>query len=338
MNYRGSYRHLLGNAKAAMLAAIEVYNKPCFQYRDECFVILLLNAWELALKALLSKNKKSIFYPKKRGEPYRTLSWRDGLSRAEKHFPKRINSLAVRKNLDLLGTYRDNAVHFYNAKGFGTVVYSLAQTSIVNFKDLVQDSFGLDLSEEISWQLLPLALNPPVDPIQYISQGGGPQRGTNPAVSQFISEIAAATEEVEAASGDTGRLMTFFAVKLESTKKIEKADVVVGIQKADSSSGPLAIVKTQDPNISHPLRQTDVLKEVGTLHGRKFTSYVFQAVAWKHDIKSNPTYCWEATEGVLVRYARDIIPWIKKLSPQSLETAVNDYRQDMRERRKRSKK
>jgi hypothetical protein len=54
MNYRGSYRHLLRNGKAALLAAIEIYNKPRFEYRDECFVILLLNAWELALKALLS--------------------------------------------------------------------------------------------------------------------------------------------------------------------------------------------------------------------------------------------------------------------------------------------
>ena len=28
MNYRGSYRHLLKNSKAALLAAIEIYNKP----------------------------------------------------------------------------------------------------------------------------------------------------------------------------------------------------------------------------------------------------------------------------------------------------------------------
>jgi len=65
MNYRGSYRKLLGNAKAAMMAAIEIYNKPAFRYPDECVVILLLNAWELILKAALSKNGKSIFYPKR---------------------------------------------------------------------------------------------------------------------------------------------------------------------------------------------------------------------------------------------------------------------------------
>lgn len=30
-----------------MPAAIEIYNKPQIAYRDECFVILILNAWEL---------------------------------------------------------------------------------------------------------------------------------------------------------------------------------------------------------------------------------------------------------------------------------------------------
>ena len=40
MNYRGSYRHLLRNAKAAMLAAIEIYNKPRFDYREECRLTL----------------------------------------------------------------------------------------------------------------------------------------------------------------------------------------------------------------------------------------------------------------------------------------------------------
>ena len=91
MNYRGSYRHLLRNAKAAMLGAIEIYNKPQFDYRDECFVILLLNAWELLLKALLSKKKKSIFYPKKRKEPYRTLSLQDAL--VKRHSCFRLNSI-----------------------------------------------------------------------------------------------------------------------------------------------------------------------------------------------------------------------------------------------------
>ena len=39
------------SAKAAMLAAIEIYNKTAFEYREEAFCILMINAWEVLLKA-----------------------------------------------------------------------------------------------------------------------------------------------------------------------------------------------------------------------------------------------------------------------------------------------
>src|SRR6266436_5862396 len=156
MNYRGSSRHLSRNAQSALLGAIEIYNKPGFQYRDECFVILLLNAWELLLKAIVSKNGGSIYYPKKRKDPsYRTVSVTDALARAERLFPKSIQILPIQHNLSLLSTYRDNAIHFYNEPGFGLLVYSLAQTSILNFRDLLLATFGSNLAKHISWSLMP---------------------------------------------------------------------------------------------------------------------------------------------------------------------------------------
>jgi hypothetical protein len=44
---------LLKKAEAALLSALELYNKPDFKYREESFSILMLNAWELLLKAKL---------------------------------------------------------------------------------------------------------------------------------------------------------------------------------------------------------------------------------------------------------------------------------------------
>ncbi len=74
MNPFGSYRALLGNATSALTAALEIYNKPRITYRDECTVILIVNAWELLPKALLSKNRIRIYYRKRTGQPYRTYS------------------------------------------------------------------------------------------------------------------------------------------------------------------------------------------------------------------------------------------------------------------------
>lgn len=66
INYRGSYRKLAGNSTSAMMAAVEIYNKPRFAYRDEVSVIVMMNAWELLLKAIVSKAGKSIFEKKER--------------------------------------------------------------------------------------------------------------------------------------------------------------------------------------------------------------------------------------------------------------------------------
>lgn len=42
---------LLDKSVAAMLGALEVYNKPNFPHRTDTFAILAFNAWELLLKA-----------------------------------------------------------------------------------------------------------------------------------------------------------------------------------------------------------------------------------------------------------------------------------------------
>lgn len=334
MNYRGSYRHLLRNSKAALLAAIEIYNKPRIEYRDESFVILLINAWELILKALVSKNGGSIFYRKRRHEPYKTLSCADAFSKAERYFPAGIAPLPVRRNLELLTGFRDNAVHFYNQAGFGAVIYALAQTSIINYRDLLRESFNMDLAEHINWSLLPLGISPPVDPVEYIAGRAASAKQPTPAVRQFLLTLASAADEVKKAGADTGRLLTVFNVKLESTKKIQKADVLVGVEKQTTVAGPLTIVRTIDPNLSHPLRQKEVVAQIADLHGIRFSPYVFQAIVWKYKLKEDPIYCWRATEGVLTRYSNDIVPRIRQLTKSEVEAALLGYRAHRRKKPK----
>jgi len=336
MNYRGSSRHLLRNAKSALLAAIEIYNKPGFKYRDECFVILLLNAWELFLKALISKGGGSIYYPKKRKEPYRTLSMVDAFGKVEKSFPKKIGYLPVGANLRLLNTYRDNAVHFYNEREFGILIYSLGQTGIVNLKDLMRETFAVDLEDDLSWQLMPLGLKPPIDPIAYISKNARAEKQSS-ATKQFLSALVSSLSEVDDAGADAGRLLTVFKVALESVKKIEKSDLVVGIKgraaAGDEERGPLIVTKIRDPNVTHPLRQKELLKSVGNLHGQKFTSNTFQALCHKFGFKSDAKFCWKSTEGVLTKYSNDLVTRIKSLSEADVKDALVSYRAHLRRRR-----
>lgn len=55
------FLQFLAKADAALLSAIEIYNKPDFAYREEAFAILALNAWELLLKgAVLCDNRNDL--------------------------------------------------------------------------------------------------------------------------------------------------------------------------------------------------------------------------------------------------------------------------------------
>ena len=332
MNYLGSYRHLLRNSRSALLAAIELYNKPRIEYRDETVVILMLNAWELILKAMLSRRRQSIFYPKKRGQPYKTLSWGDAFERARQHFPSKLEALPVRRNLDLLALYRDNAVHYYNAKAFRTLLYGLTQTAVLNYRDLLQQSFDLDIAEEMTLRLLPIGIDLPVDPLEYLRKASAKSMKGEPAVREFLAQFATYAGEIEAAKADSGRLLTPVVLKLVSTKKLEKADLVVGVEKATAEGEPIIIERPTDPNKSHPLRQKGILERITKLHEKPFTSHTLQAIVWKHKMKANNQYCWMDAEYGFTKYSLDAVTFIRQLTDADLSAALKDYGDHMKRR------
>ena len=54
---------LLNSSIAALFAGIEIHNKPNIPYRYPTTIILIINAWELVLKAYVYKyiSKKNIY-------------------------------------------------------------------------------------------------------------------------------------------------------------------------------------------------------------------------------------------------------------------------------------
>lgn len=342
MNRNGSYRKFLGNSIAAMSAAIEIYNKPKIDYRDECSVILLVNAWELLLKAILSKHRQPIYYPKQRNQPYRTITVSDAIKRTQPHFPTSVNYPATVKNLECLIDYRDQAIHFYNEAGFGVLIYALAQTAIVNYRDLVQEIFQKNISDEISLSLLPLALSTPVDPIAFLNMQPG-QAVKSKVAQGFTARVRDLVSEIETANQDTGRFLTVFEVNLVSTKKVAAADLIVGVQKAGGSE-PLLVQKNVDPNVNHPFRQKDIVgNSVAnpgmklTVGGKKLTAYLFQAILSYFDMKTDLKYCWRDETGAVTKYSPLTVDRLKQLTAKEVNTAVEHYKQTQRERNNKKK-
>ena len=62
MKINKTYSSLLDKSIASMLAAIEIYNKPNFAYREDSFAILSVNAWELLLKAIYLRQNRYKMY------------------------------------------------------------------------------------------------------------------------------------------------------------------------------------------------------------------------------------------------------------------------------------
>lgn len=157
---------LLQNSEAAMISAIEIYNKPKFDYREETFTILALNAWELLIKAkLLSINANDprclyvYYFPNtKAGRPSKILKVKRnrsknmmtmGLEACIVALEKKGTTVpsAVKKNLEALIEIRDNAVHYLNASPkLAKQVLEVGTACLRNFMELGKLWMDLDLS------------------------------------------------------------------------------------------------------------------------------------------------------------------------------------------------
>ena len=164
-------------AEAAMVAAVEIYNKPSFGYREETFALLMLNAWELLLKAKIlaadNNNVKAIRVYERRKTKTGKLSEKQYVKRNRSGNPVTMslwNCIVklddkpstrlpepVKKNLEALTEIRDNAAHFIRASPvLVKQVLEIASASILNCVLLCKRWFGRDLSESLSI-LLPLS-------------------------------------------------------------------------------------------------------------------------------------------------------------------------------------
>lgn len=159
-----SANRLYAKAEAALMAAIEIYNKPTFLYREELFAILIVNAWELFLKAKLLKlnnNKfKSILayeFPLRKNK---VRSKSKQIKRNRSNQPMTIDIFAalgkladqlpnnLRTNIEAMVEIRDNAIHYRNeSTNFNALIHGYCQASVKNFVELSKQWMGKDFNE-----------------------------------------------------------------------------------------------------------------------------------------------------------------------------------------------
>ena len=166
---------LVDKSIAATLSAVEIYNKPDFQYRAETFCILAINGWELLLKAKWVKenNNKidSIYKKRRKTNKDGSKSKRMTIDVTDSGNPrthslnyiagKLIEIKCLNRNIWLtinaLQDLRNSSVHFYNpSPEFAKNTQSLGTASLLNYTKIINEWFGRDLSK-FNFYIMPIS-------------------------------------------------------------------------------------------------------------------------------------------------------------------------------------
>jgi hypothetical protein len=268
---RPRHHYLVDKAVEAAISAIEVYNKPAFRYREETFAILMLNAWELLLKArILKQNKNSLrsievldrrrnrsgelskkLYPRKnRSGNAMTIGIGAAAEVVRGYSSDAIDQYGI-ENIRLLMEIRDNAVHFHNpGRGLRKRIHEIGSAALRNFAFATKSWFGRNL-DSFDFAIMPFAFESPTGIIQTV----------------FPDDVKGPSSRLQKLLMDAKQTFPFDAtrsfnvgveVELHFVRKA-KSDGAIAVRVApgDPAAVPVTITE-QDARKAYPWTYTDL--------------------------------------------------------------------------------
>jgi hypothetical protein len=252
---------LAQKAVQAAIAAIEIYNKPDFYFREEAFSLLITNAWELLLKGKWLADH---------GEEFASLCEYDHnpTDRIEKTVRVNrsgnpitfgltylANKLSEDKNSGLekpcldnllaLVEVRDTSAHFLNKDlYFGRRILEIGTASLQNFLSLVTEWFQLDLSR-YNFFLMPLSFYHGFEAAVPVSMSSYPEQMRR-LLAYFDALEAAQPEPGEQATGQS------FSLRLETRVVRGKDTQAVAFRWTDDPSAPAVGLREEDILKAYP--------------------------------------------------------------------------------------
>ena len=231
--------NLLKNSTAAYFAAVEIHNKPNILYRYETVTLLMMNAWELALKAYIRKHikGKSIFE-----DNGHTIQFKTALAYVAEHVnaqqPK--SFMAIKENLESIEEYRNNIVHFYNEQ-LEPYIFMLVAKAAVNYVDFLKKYFTRDIMSEEGLFILPLGFKLPFRPEDFLSKKAATKLDS-PKAKEFMELIIQKTKTLQE-FGVEESIVVGFNIYLESLKTATNSDLLAAITSADKADTTITQVR-----------------------------------------------------------------------------------------------
>jgi len=219
---------LIENSKSAIISSIELHNKPVFSYRYEICTILVINAWELILKAFINENFPDV-----------KLITKDGATKPFDECVKFVSSekgkpfRTTEENLFKLYEFRCNIIHFYKDH-IGVILYSLLHKTILLYNSFLKENFNIDLADETNLFLLPIGFKPFASPVDFLKTDSDLSKSSY-AVQEFIRSIIDSTKTLNS-EGIEDAILTGFNVAVMNENRIKNADIIVGITKDEDKA------------------------------------------------------------------------------------------------------
>lgn len=268
-------KSLIEASQAALFACIEIHNKPCFSYRYQSAIILLVNAWELALKAYIYKHidKKRIFIKGKQ-KTKNTITFSEVLKIFLEHLSEENKEYkAVIGNIEEVNKIRCEFIHYFSqSKGDDPLMLMLIEKSIVNITEFYKEFFKLEISKNDNLIILPIGFSLPIDPITFITNECNNNK--NALANEVIQEIRNLHDQ-----GIQDSIVVGFDINLNSVKKIPNADIIAAIDNSQKgvsinlkkeykiTDNPSAQTVTfEDESRIFPLRYADLQKEIKRIY------------------------------------------------------------------------
>lgn len=217
-----------------MFAAIEMHNKPLMPYRYQVCVLLVINAWELALKGYIYKNLKKVklFDKNNYSKPFSECV---SLVRSEvgKEF------WPAYENITKLYFYRNRVAHFHSEE-LDVLVYSLLRANIMFFCDFLRQHLSKDMAAADNLVILPLGFSKSLGPVDFLFHKRA-EKSSSQEVQEFVDGIVNSCQFLHE-SGIEDSILAEYAVHLVNTKRAKNADIIAKIDKSNPDAAQVQVV------------------------------------------------------------------------------------------------
>lgn len=308
---------LVSRSLDAFTLALEVYNRPSMKNRVEAFAIMMVNAWELLLKAeiLKAEGYEKIFYDRDK-----SISISDAVKRRlQEKDPVRIN-------LETLIELRDHAIHLLIPE-LQPQLSRLFQATVLNYQTRYRNEMGNAPLAGQSVGMLSLVVDGPAPEVALIQKLYG--KHTAQSVARFIQRFDEMSKKTDS---------TAFSIpvdyRLALVKREDESDLSLSV--GDTGEGAIFITKTKDPDATHPYHMTEAIDEINKRQSIiSIKSGAFQAVLHKHKINNQKKSELRWVIDGRPRYSEKFITWFvdNLKQPLWLESAKDFRRSQLKNSR-----